>query len=126
MPSHAVAVYGIRTSQVSSSCPVQAEAYSTHLSNVLVASWASLNILTPINIPAVLDSFKPKYYLLSEMADEYPFLRKIDTVLPKLALETCIRLGGDRDVVFYTREDSKLFVGALLSLDNKTPDQLFL
>ena len=67
-----------------------------------------------------MDSFKPKSHLLSEMADEYLSLRKIDTAPPKLALETFIRLAGDRDVVSYTRDDAKLFADVLLSQGNKT------
>ena len=71
MPSHAVAAYGTNIRYALSSCPIEAEAYSTRLSNVLEASWASHKTTTPINISAVVDSFKPKSHLLSEMADEY-------------------------------------------------------
>ena len=120
VPSHAVAAYGTHIRQALSSCPIEAEAYATRLSNVLEASWASHKTTTPINIPAVVDSFKPKSYLLSEMADEYLSLRKIDAAPPKLALETFISLAGDRDVVSYTRDDAKLFVDVLLSHGNKT------
>ena len=120
VPSHAVAAYGTHIRQALSSCPIEAESYATRLSNVLEASWASHKITTPINIPAVVDSFKPKSYLLSEMADEYLSLRKIDTAPPKLALDTFICLAGDRDVVSYTRDDAKLFVDVLSSQGNKT------
>ena len=120
VPSHAVAAYGTHIRHALSSCPIEAEAYSTRLSNVLEASWASHEATTPINITAVVDSFKPKSYLLSEMADQYLSLRKIDTAPPKLALETFIRLAGDRDVVSYTRDDAKLFVDVLLKHGNKT------
>ena len=54
------------------------------------------------------------------MADEYLSLRKVDTAPPKLALETFIRLAGDRDVVSYTRDDAKLFLDVLLKQGNKT------
>ena len=120
VPSYAVEAYGTHIRQALSSCPIEAEAYSTRLSNVLEASWATHKTTTPINIPAVVESFKPKSYLLSEMAEEYLSLRKIDAAPPKLALETFIRLAGDRDVVSYTRDDAKLFVDALLLLGNKT------
>ena len=120
VPSHAFAAYGTHIRQALSSCPLEAESYATRLSNVLEASWDSHKTTTPINIPAVVDSFKPKSYLLSEMAEEYLSLRKIDAAPPKLALETFIRLAGDRDVVSYTRDDAKLFVDALLTLGNKT------
>ena len=120
VPSHAVSAFGSHIRQALSSCPLEAEAYSTRLSNVLEASWAAHQATKPINISAVVDSFKPKSHLLSEMADEYLSLRKIDTAPPKLALETFIRLAGDRDVVSYTRDDAKLFVDVLLKQGNKT------
>ena len=120
VPSHAVAAYGTHIRQALSSCPLEAEAYANRLSHVLEASWASHKTTTLINIPAVVDSFKPKSYLLSEMADEYLSLRKIDTAPPKLALDTFICLAGDRDVVSYTRDDAKLFVDVLSSQGNKT------
>ena len=120
VPSHAVAAYGTHIRQALSSCPLEAEAYATRLSNVLEASWATHKTTTPINISAVVNSFKPKSYLLSEMADEYLSLRKIDVAPPKLAVETFIRLAGDRDVVSYTRDDAKLFVDVLLKQGDKT------
>ena len=120
VPTHAVPAYGTHIRQALSSCPIEVEAYSTRISDVLEASWASHKIIAPINIPAVVNSFKPKSYLLSEMADEYLSLRKIDTAPPKLALDTFISLAGDRDVVSYTRDDAKLFVDVLLSEDKKT------
>ena len=120
VPSHAVAAYGTPIRQALSSCPLEAEAYATRLSNVLEASWASHKTTTPINISAVVNSFKPKSYLLSEMADEYLSLRKIDVAPPKLAVETFIRLAGDPDVVSYTRDDAKLFVDVLLKQGAKT------
>ena len=120
VPSHAVPAYGSHIRQALSSCPIEAEAYSTRLSNVLEASWATHKTTTPINISAVVNSFKPKSYLLSEMADEYLSLRKIDTAPPKLALDSFISLAGDRDVKSYTRDDAKLFVDVLLSQGNKT------
>lgn len=120
LPSHAVAAYGSFIRQALSSCSVEAEAYATRLCNVLEASWAAQKTTTPINIPAVVDSFKPKSYLLSEMADEYLSLRKTHTAPPKLALDTFVNLAGDRDAVSYARDDAKLFVDALLSQGNKT------
>ena len=98
VPSHAIATYGTHIRQALSTCPIEAEAFSTRLSNVLEASWAGNKTTRPINILAVVNSFKPKSYLLSEMADEYLSLRKIDNAPPKLALDTFISLAGDRDV----------------------------
>ena len=120
VPAHAIAAYGTHIRQALSSCPIEAEAYSTRLSNVLEASWASNVTTTAINIPAVVYGFKPKSHFLSEMADEYLSLRKIDLAPPKLALETFSSLAGDSDVVSYTRDEAKLFVDVLLSQRNRT------
>ena len=86
VPKHAVRIYGSHIRQVLSSCPEEAEGYATRLSNVLEASWDCPRSTTPINIPAVLDSFKPRSYLLSEMADEYLSLRMIELTPPRVAL----------------------------------------
>ena len=120
VPSHAVPLYGTHIRQALSSCRLEAEAYSTRLSNALEASWASCTATTPINISAVIDSFKPKSYLLSEMTEEYLSVRKIDYDPPKSAINTFINLAGDRDVVSYTRDDAKLFVDVLHNQGNKT------
>jgi len=92
VPKHAVRIYGSHIRQLLSCCPLEAEAYATRLSNVLEASWDCPRSTNPINIPAVLDSFKPKSYLLSEMADEYLALRKIELTPPRVALKTFISL----------------------------------
>ena len=120
VPNHAVRIYGSHIRQLLSSCPKEADAYATRLSSVLEASWDCPRSITPINIPAVLDSFKPKSYLLSEMADEYLSLRKIELTPPRVALKTFISLAGDRDVVTYTRDDAKMLVSQLEKLGNKT------
>ena len=120
VPSHAVPAYGTHIRQALSPCPIEAEAYATRLSDVLEASWASDKTTTPINIPAVVDSFKPKSYLLSEMAEEYISLKKIDRASPNLSLASFIELAGDRDVTSYVRDDAKLFVNDLQRHGNKT------
>ena len=120
VPSHAVAAYGTHIRQALSPCPIEAEAYATRLSDVLEASWASDKTTTPISIPAVVDSFKPKSYLLSEMAEEYISLKKIDRASPNLSLASFIELAGDRDVTSYVRDDAKLFVNDLQRHGNKT------
>ena len=120
VPSHAVAAYGTHIRQALSPCPIEAEAYATRLSDVLEASWASDKTTTPINIPAVVDSFKPKSYLLSEMAEEYISLKKIDRASPNLSLASFIELAGDRDVTSYVRDDATLFVNDLQRHGNKT------
>ena len=120
VPSHAVPAYGTHIRQALSACPVEAEAYATRLSNVLEASWAAHKTTTPINIPAVVNSFKPKAYLLSEMAEEYISLKKIDRASPNLSLASFIELAGDRDVTSYVRDDATLFVNDLQRHGNKT------
>ena len=120
VPTHSVAAYGTHIRQMLSSCPVEAEAYATRLSNVLEASWAAHKTTTPINIPAVVNSFKPKAYLLSEMAEEYISLKKIDRASPNLSLASFIELAGDRDVTSYVRDDATLFVNDLQRHGNKT------
>ena len=52
VPSHAVSLYGTHIRQALSSCRLEAEAYSTRLSNALEASWTSCTSTTPINISA--------------------------------------------------------------------------
>ena len=120
VPSHAVPAYGTHIRQALSACPAEAEAYATRLSNVLEASWAAHKTTTPINIPAVVNSFKPKAYLLSEMAEEYISLKKIDRASPNLSLASFIELAGDRDVTSYVRDDATLFVNDLQRHGNKT------
>jgi integrase len=120
VPSYAVSAYGTHIRQALSSCPIEAEAYATRLSNVLEASWATHKTTTPINIPAVVDSFKPKSYLLSEMAEEYLSVRKIDLVPPSVALDVFIGVAGDRDIASYNRDDAKLFIDQLQKQGNKT------
>ena len=120
VPSHAVPAYGTHIRQALSACSAEAEAYATRLSNVLEASWAAHKTTTPINIPAVVNSFKPKAYLLSEMAEEYISLKKIDRASPNLSLASFIELAGDRDVTSYVRDDAKLFVNDLQRHGNKT------
>lgn len=120
VPAHAIVAYGTHIRQALSSCPQEAEAYSTRLSNALEASWTAHKITTPINVPAVVNSFKPKSYLLSEMAEEYLSLKKIDRASPNLSLASFIELAGDRDVTSYVRDDAKLFVNDLKRQGNKT------
>ena len=76
--------------------------------------------MQPVDIPSVLSSFKPRSFVLSEIAREYLTLRDIDQKPPSIALSGFISLAGDRDVGEYTREDAKLFVRHLEMRGNKT------
>ena len=107
VPSHAVEAYGSFIRQALSKCPDE-------------ASWSNTTRIRPVDVATIIESFKPKSVLLSEMAEEYLALREIDQGPPRSALSTFISLAGDRDVRTYTREDAKLFVHHLHLKRNKT------
>ena len=113
--------YGLFIRQALSKCPEEAAAYSRRLSNVLEGSWSGTteNII-PVDIQSVIASFKPRSFVLSEIAQEYLTLKDIDQRPPRVALAALMSLAGDRDVSEYTREDAKLFVRHLEMKGNKT------
>ena len=113
VPSHAVDAYGPFIRQALSKCPDEAAQFAKRLGYVLEASWSNTTIIQPVDVATIIESFKPKSVLLSEMAEEYLALREIDRAPPRSALSTFISLTGDRDVGTYTREDAKLFVHRL-------------
>lgn len=120
VPKHAVAAYGQFIRQALSKDEEEAQAYAERLSNVLEASWCRKTNISPVDVSAVVESFKPRSFLLSEVAEEYLSLRKIDDTPPRVALDTFISLAGDREVSEYGREDAKLFVRHLIQKGNKT------
>ena len=120
VPSHAVEAYGSFIRQALSRCPDEAAEYAKRLGYVLEASWSNTTIIQPVDVATIIESFKPKSVLLSEMAEEYLALREIDRAPPRSALSTFISLTGDRDVGTYTREDAKLFVRHLTLRGNNT------
>jgi integrase len=120
VPSHAVEAYGSLIRQALSRCPDEAAEYAKRLGYVLEASWSNSTRIQPVDVVTIIESFKPKSVLLSEMAEEYLALREIDLVPPRTAVATFISLAGDRDVGTYTREDAKLFVHHLQLKGNKT------
>ena len=120
VPSHAVEAYGSFIRQVLSKCPDEAAEYAKRLGYVLDASWSNTTKMQPVDVATIIESFKPKSVLLSEMAEEYLALKEIDQVPPRSALSTFISLAGDRDVSTYSREDAKLFVRHLHLRGNKT------
>jgi site-specific recombinase XerD len=71
-------------------------------------------------VAGIIESFKPRSSLLSEMSEEYLALRQIDQTPPRVALATFISIAGDRHVHEYTWEDTKLFVDQLEIKGNKT------
>ena len=121
VPKHAVKAYGSFIRQALSRCPIEAEAYAKRLSDVLEGSWSRQTVgIQPVDIPALLISFKPRSFVLSEIAEEYLTLRDIDERPPRIAMAGFIALAGDRDVSEYSREDAKLYVRHLEMKGNKT------
>ena len=120
VPKHAVEAYGSFIRQSLSQCPEEAAEYAKRLGYVLEASWSNTKRLHAVNIVTIIESFKPRASLLSEMAGEYLSLRQIDQTPPRVALKIFIALAGDRDVAEYSREDAKLFVRHLTLRGNKT------
>jgi integrase len=120
VPKHAVKAYGSFIRQSLSQCPEEAAEYAKRLSDVLEASWSNTSRIQQVDVPTIIESFKPRASLLSEMAEEYLSLRQIDQTPPRVAINVFISLAGDRDVSEYSREDAKLFVRHLTLRGNKT------
>jgi len=120
VPKHAVKAYGPFIRQALSKCPEEAEAYAKRLGDVLEGSWSNTTDIIPIDVIAVVISFKPRPSLLSDYVSEYLSLRSVHHKPIKVAVDPFISLAGDRDVSQYTREDAKLFVCHLEMKGNKT------
>jgi integrase len=120
VPKHAVNSYGQFIRQALSKDPLEAEAFSKRLSDVLEGAWSATTDAPPVNISTIIKSFQPRRVALSEIAAEYLALKQIDQTPPRVALSTFISLAGDRDVSEYTRQDAKLFVHHLEMKGNKT------
>jgi len=120
VPKHAVDLYGQFVRQALSKDPLEAEAFSKRLSDVLEGAWSAMADTPPVNISTIIESFQPRRVALSEIAAEYLALKQIDQTPPRVALSTFISLAGDRDVSEYTRQDAKLFVHHLQIKGNKT------
>ena len=88
VPKHAVKAYGSFIRQSLSHCPEEAAEYAKRLSDVLEASWKSSAGVTAVDTATIIESFKPKASLLSELAEEYLSLRQIDQIPPRVALKT--------------------------------------
>jgi hypothetical protein len=104
VPKHAVKAYGLFIRQSLSQCTEEAAEYAKRLGYVLEASWKSSVGVTAVDVPTIIESFKPKASLLSELAEEYLSLRQIDQTPPRVALNIFISLAGDRDVSEYSRK----------------------
>jgi hypothetical protein len=120
VPKHAVQAYGSFIRQALSKCPEEAAAYAVRLSAVLEGAWSNTILIQPVDIPTILTSFKPRAFVLSEIANEYVTIKGIDPRPPRIALRSFISLAGDRDVGEYIREDAKLFIRHLEMSSNKT------
>ena len=120
VPKHAVNSYGQFIRQALSKDPLEADAFSKRLSDVLEGAWSATTDASPVNISTIVKSFQPRRVALSEIAAEYLALKQIDQTPPRVALSTFLSLAGDRDVRDYTRQDAKLFVHYLEMKGNKT------
>ena len=120
VPKHAVSAYGSFIRQSLSQCPEEAAEYAKRLGYVIEAAWRNTSRVQAVDVSTIIESFKPRASLLSEMAEEYLSLRQIDQIPPRVALNIFISLAGDRDVGEYSREDAKLFVRTLTLRGNKT------
>ena len=121
VPKHAVKAYGSFVRHALSKCPEEAEAYARRLSEVLEGSWSrAVETIRAVDVAAILASFKPRSFILSEIACEYLTLKDISEKPVHVALSGFMSLAGDRDVSEYTREDAKLFVRYLEMKGNKT------
>ena len=120
VPKHAVNSYGQFIRQALSKDPLEADAFSKRLSDVLEGAWNTTTDAPLVNISTIIESFQPRRVALSEIAAEYLALKQIDQTPPRVALSTFLSLAGDRDVRDYTRQDAKLFVHYLEMKGNKT------
>ena len=120
VPKHAVEVYGPFIRIALSGCPAEAQSYAERLSYVLEGAWRGQQAVQPLDLALVLEGFKPKSYILSEIAEEYLSLRDINERPSRLALAAVLAVAGDREVREYRREDAKLFVHHLTLRGNKT------
>ena len=98
VPKQAVKAYGSFIRQSLSQCAEEAAEYAKRLSDVLEASWKSRVGVTAVDVATIIESFKPKASLLSELAEEYLSLRQIDQTPPRVALNILMPLAGDRDI----------------------------
>ena len=84
VPKHAVKAYGSFIRQVVSKCPEEAAAYTKRLGDLLEESWSrTTERVQPVDIPSVLASFKPRSFVLSEIAKEFLTLRDMIRNLPQ-------------------------------------------
>ena len=101
MPKRAVQSYGSFIRLALSKDASEAAAYAKRLGNVLEGAWSNPLTLQPVDMAGIIESFKPRSSLLSEMAEEYLALRQIDQTPPCVALTTFISIAGDRHVSEY-------------------------
>ena len=71
VPKHAVQYYGQFIRCILSTDIHEAEAYAERLSDVLEGSWSGSSVNYKVDIPAIINSFKPTSYILSDLAEEY-------------------------------------------------------
>ena len=95
VPKHAVDSYGNFIRYPLSSNPEVATISAGRLSDVLEKSWQSKHRVSVINIAAVLNSYKPRIIILSEVAAEYISLKNILSTTRVLSQMHLLRLVND-------------------------------
>ena len=60
VPKHAVKAYGSFIRHALSQCPDETIKYANRLTSALEGSWCSQEKVNPINVPAIIKSFKPR------------------------------------------------------------------
>ena len=71
VPKHAVNSYGPFIRQALSKDPLEAEAFSRRLSDILDGVWNATKNAPPVNLSTIIKSFQPRRVAQSEVAAEY-------------------------------------------------------
>ena len=106
VPKRAVQAYGSCIRLALFKDPGKAAAYAKRLGNVLKGSWSNASRIQPVDVAAIIDCFKPKSSLLSEISERGvpgPYA-------PRVALYTFISTAAGRSVNGYKRECTTLLV----------------
>ena len=71
VPKHAVESYGQFIRLTLSKDPLEAEAFSRRLSDILDGVWNTTKNAPPVNLSTIIKSFQPRRVAQSEVAAEY-------------------------------------------------------
>ena len=120
VPSHAVKTYGPFIRHFLTQDRKELAVMVDRLNTVLEKSLCSKCNNVRVNIPALVENFRPRPTYLSQAAEEYLALKTINQKPFVNAISCFIKLVGDRDISSYCREDAKVFIRHLHSKGNKT------